>query len=319
MLASRFHVSGYPTIKILKKGQAVDYEGARTQTGELPSAFHATQDPEHRTRTMLPLTFEDVAIYLSEPEFQHMQTWQKMVYKGTRRIQKFLCHKFSRFPRRRCSSPYSCTRIRNAYYLASYHGTCAQLEVRFSLGTQLHIHQRKHRDPRRFPCSECRLAFPYRCRLKKHLCLHSGERPFQCPKSFCLKGTLRIHQMHSTQKPFPCSQCGKSFIRQAHLTRHLSLHSGETHVQCSICGKSFRAKADMKTYQLLHGGEMPFSCKCGKGFAKRFKLVEHIRTHIGKKPFQCPKCNKAFHLKTQLVGHQRVHTGERPKSDSLSM
>ncbi|KAM9216408.1 protein disulfide-isomerase A4 [Dugong dugon] len=30
-LASRFEVSGYPTIKILKKGQAVDYEGARTQ------------------------------------------------------------------------------------------------------------------------------------------------------------------------------------------------------------------------------------------------------------------------------------------------
>ncbi|KAM5205760.1 protein disulfide-isomerase A4 isoform 3-T3 [Hipposideros larvatus] len=30
-LASRFGVSGYPTIKILKKGQAVDYEGSRTQ------------------------------------------------------------------------------------------------------------------------------------------------------------------------------------------------------------------------------------------------------------------------------------------------
>ncbi|XP_040147231.2 protein disulfide-isomerase A4 isoform X2 [Ictidomys tridecemlineatus] len=30
MLASRFDVSGYPTIKILKKGQAVDYDGSRT-------------------------------------------------------------------------------------------------------------------------------------------------------------------------------------------------------------------------------------------------------------------------------------------------
>lgn len=35
MLASRFDVSGYPTIKILKKGQAVDYDGSRTQEGEL--------------------------------------------------------------------------------------------------------------------------------------------------------------------------------------------------------------------------------------------------------------------------------------------
>lgn len=35
MLAGRFDVSGYPTIKILKKGQAVDYEGSRTHEGEL--------------------------------------------------------------------------------------------------------------------------------------------------------------------------------------------------------------------------------------------------------------------------------------------
>lgn len=33
MLASKFDVSGYPTIKILKKGQAVDYDGSRTQEG----------------------------------------------------------------------------------------------------------------------------------------------------------------------------------------------------------------------------------------------------------------------------------------------
>lgn len=33
-LSSRFDVSGYPTIKILKKGQAVDYDGSRTEDGK---------------------------------------------------------------------------------------------------------------------------------------------------------------------------------------------------------------------------------------------------------------------------------------------
>jgi len=33
-LASRFDVSGYPTIKILKKGRPVDYDGSRTEDGK---------------------------------------------------------------------------------------------------------------------------------------------------------------------------------------------------------------------------------------------------------------------------------------------
>lgn len=32
-LASRFEVSGYPTIKILKNGEPVDYDGERTEKG----------------------------------------------------------------------------------------------------------------------------------------------------------------------------------------------------------------------------------------------------------------------------------------------
>lgn len=35
-LGSRFDVSGYPTIKIIKKGEPVDYDGARTEAGRRP-------------------------------------------------------------------------------------------------------------------------------------------------------------------------------------------------------------------------------------------------------------------------------------------
>lgn len=37
-LGSRFEVSGYPTIKILKKGEPVDYDGDRTEKGENSAA-----------------------------------------------------------------------------------------------------------------------------------------------------------------------------------------------------------------------------------------------------------------------------------------
>lgn len=33
-LASKFDVSGYPTIKILKNGEPLDYDGDRSQSGK---------------------------------------------------------------------------------------------------------------------------------------------------------------------------------------------------------------------------------------------------------------------------------------------
>jgi len=33
-IASRFDVSGYPTIKVLKNGEAVDYDGDQTEAGK---------------------------------------------------------------------------------------------------------------------------------------------------------------------------------------------------------------------------------------------------------------------------------------------
>lgn len=36
-LGSRFDVSGYPTFKIMKKGEAVGYDGARTAEGRASS------------------------------------------------------------------------------------------------------------------------------------------------------------------------------------------------------------------------------------------------------------------------------------------
>lgn len=38
-LGSRFEVSGYPSIKILKRGQPVDYDGDRTQKGNVFGAL----------------------------------------------------------------------------------------------------------------------------------------------------------------------------------------------------------------------------------------------------------------------------------------
>ncbi|XP_064409355.1 protein disulfide-isomerase A4 isoform X1 [Latimeria chalumnae] len=63
-LASRFDVSGYPTIKILKKGQPVDYDGARTEEAIISRVKEVAQPdwvlPPEATLVLTNETFTEV-------------------------------------------------------------------------------------------------------------------------------------------------------------------------------------------------------------------------------------------------------------------
>ncbi|KAG6923389.1 ZFP92 zinc finger protein, partial [Chelydra serpentina] len=57
----------------------------------------------------------------------------------------------------------------------------------------------------------------------------------------------------------------------------------------------------------------PLQCpQCVKSVATRPGLAEHLRAHSGDRPFECPDCGKAFGKRSVYVVHRRNHTGERP-------
>ncbi|XP_049923476.1 zinc finger protein 177-like [Epinephelus moara] len=116
------------------------------------------------------------------------------------------------------------------------------------------------------------------------------------------------------EKPFSCSECGKTYVRHEDLKRHVRSHTGEKLFCCCECGKTFGYSGGLKKHMRTHKGEKLFSCsECGKRFGYSRELKKHMRTHKGKKLFSCSECGKGFgySYSRDLKKHIRTHKGEK--------
>ncbi|XP_074049550.1 zinc finger protein 398 [Macrotis lagotis] len=82
---------------------------------------------------------------------------------------------------------------------------------------------------------------------------------------------------------------------------------------CRRCGKNFNQKEMLMDHQSSHSGERPFACaQCPKRFAQQANLSNHARVHTTERAHTCPHCSKSFVHPSRLTYHLRVHSGERP-------
>ncbi|XP_066126944.1 zinc finger protein 211-like [Saccopteryx bilineata] len=154
-------------------------------------------------------------------------------------------------------------------------------------------------------------------RKNYHQKVHTGERLYECSecgKSFSSSNGFRYHQrVHTGERPYQCNECGKSFSSNTGFRYHQRVHTGERPYKCSECGKSFSSCSNLRNHQSTHREERPYECsECRKTFTTKTYLNRHQRIHSRERPNKCSECGKSFIRNYDLCSHQRVHTEERP-------
>ncbi|VDL18731.1 unnamed protein product [Hymenolepis diminuta] len=83
--------------------------------------------------------------------------------------------------------------------------------------------------------------------------------------------------------------------------------------RCTTCGRGFAVKAGLMQHLRTHTDERPYPCpECGRAFKQKIQLTTHMRVHSGERPYGCRICGKLFRQQSHVVQHLRTHTGEKP-------
>lgn len=193
---------------------------------------------------------------------------------------------------------------------------CNQCGKSFSAHHSLKAHMLKHTGEKPYACEECGNTFVHANSLRLHMAKHTGIRPYECDicgKNFVMLGHLKKHHTIHMEKVLSCHICGNKYPTQKVLDEHMNAtHDSSKHRKCNICGKIFVRQYDLRRHIMVHAGDKPFECPhCDKAFTARSDLVRHSVVHTGERPFQCDMCPSRYSCAASLATHRKKHSARK--------
>ncbi|XP_070594093.1 zinc finger protein 84-like isoform X2 [Erythrolamprus reginae] len=127
-----------------------------------------------------------------------------------------------------------------------------------------------------------------------------------CGKCLSTRAALANHEkLHTGERPHKCHKCTDSFIRKAHLFRHLEIHlrkpSGE-----DAKGSRIKRRHAMRIKHRHCGQKASEVCLPARDVALRSGLAKRPETPTPEN-YVCQHCGKSLRTKSAFVNHGKTH------------
>ncbi|KAI5754273.1 hypothetical protein M8J77_015639 [Diaphorina citri] len=231
-----------------------------------------------------------------------------------------------------CNKPFS--KIENyrlhqrRYHLNSVNKEC-KICHKVLRTARLSEHMKQVHYAKLFDCHICGKTVVTEKNYKKHMQLHSDDKPFECQfcrKAFKLKYylTLKTKSKKSSgisknENLRPCTLCDKKLASERKLKEHIrkqhptsveaDLIRREKYerekVQCPYCAKFLSRKEKLNRHIRTVHTDVNYKCEiCGEEFLSKTRYNRHVVTHEEKQKFEC-ECGYVTCNKYRLTEHVR--------------